>query len=142
MRTVMLVGRTRCGKTTFCQALFDQDRREKKTQTVEILNTAIDTPGEYLENRRFYRALLVTSIEAEVIILMQACTDETSIFPPMFASMFSDKPVFGVVSKADLGNADAVARAREILVAAGADPVFAVDSLTAAGIDEARKFLG
>lgn len=141
MRTIMLVGRTHCGKTTFCQALFEKERREKKTQTVEILDGAIDTPGEYFENRRLYRALMVTSIEAEVIVLMQDCTDAESMFPPLFATMFSGKPVLGVVSKVDLGDPDKVARAREILAAAGADPVFTVCSLDGEGITGVRAAL-
>lgn len=141
MRTVMVAGRTGCGKTTFCQALAGLEHAVRKTQAVEILNAAIDTPGEYLENRRFYKALLVTSIEAEVIILMQDCTDPESMFPPAFASMFSGKPVIGVVSKIDLGTPDSAERAADILGCAGADPVFRVDSIGGAGVDAVRSLL-
>lgn len=141
MKTVMLVGRTECGKTTFCQALNDRERCGQKTQAVEVMGAIIDTPGEYLENRRYYKALLVSSVEAEVIVLIQDCTDTESIFPPSFATMFAEKPVFGVISKIDLGSQELIDRAEEILMQAGADPIFHVNGLTGQGTDEIRREL-
>ena len=46
MKRVMMMGRVSCGKTTLCQYLLGQELRYHKTQTVQILGDAIDTPGE------------------------------------------------------------------------------------------------
>lgn len=141
MRSVMLVGKTRCGKTSLGQALAGQALSDKKTQAIEILHAAIDTPGEYLENRRFHRALMVSAVEAGVIVFMQDCTDEDSMFAPGFASMFMGKPVLGVVSKIDKGSPAEQARAAAILREAGAEAVYPVSSLTGEGLDALRSAL-
>ena len=59
-------------KTTLCQRLFQKELQYQKTQSIELVGgTAIDTPGEYVENRAFYRALVVSGVEADVILLLQ-----------------------------------------------------------------------
>ena len=37
--------------------------------------SAIDTPGEYLENRGMYKALVVRGVEGDVIVFVQDATD-------------------------------------------------------------------
>lgn len=137
----MLVGKTQCGKTTFCRRLFGQDGDAPKTQAIEIIAAAIDTPGEYLENPRFHRALLVSSVEVETILFMQDCADPASIFPPAFAAMFPGKPVYGVVSKIDLGTAKQAAEAEERLRQAGATRVFRISCRTGEGMADIRAAL-
>lgn len=141
MKTVMLVGRTQCGKTTFCRRLLGLGGEAPKTQAIEILATAVDTPGEYLENPRFYRALLVSSVEAETILFMQDCTEPASIFPPAFAAMFPGKTVYGVVSKIDLGTAEQAATAEDRLRQAGATRVFRASGRTGEGMAGIRTAL-
>ena len=70
MKKIMVIGRVGCGKTTLCQRLFQKELQYQKTQSIELVGgTAIDTPGEYVENRAFYRALVVSGVEADVILL-------------------------------------------------------------------------
>lgn len=76
MKKIMLVGHTGAGKTTFRQAIYGQAMEYQKTQAVEVVNSTIDTPGEYLENRNLYRALIVTAADADLMVLLQDCTDE------------------------------------------------------------------
>ena len=85
---VMLLGKIGCGKTTLTQRLNEQDVVYAKTQAVSYENNIIDTPGEYIENKFFFRALLVTAAEAEKIIFVQSADDEGNFFPPNFKSMF------------------------------------------------------
>lgn len=139
MKRFMLVGQTRCGKTSLCQALYDMPLEDRKTQAVELFAAAIDTPGEYLENRRFYRALLMSAVEADAVVLMQDCTDDTSMFAPGFASMFSGKPVIGIVSKIDLGTPEQIAASRQILEDAGCATILQVSSVTGEGLDAVRS---
>ena len=142
MKKVMLIGRTSCGKTTFCQALYNMELKYKKTQMVEVIHNAIDTPGEYVENRSLYRALVVTSADADAILLVQDCSHLQTLFAPAFATMFNSKPVVGMVSKIDLApDEQTVQAAEECLRLAGADPIFKISSVTGQGIDELRTYL-
>ncbi|MEG2421572.1 MAG: EutP/PduV family microcompartment system protein [Oscillospiraceae bacterium] len=142
MKKIMLVGRTGAGKTSFCQAIHDEDLRYQKTQAVQILNGAIDTPGEYLENRALYRALIVTAADAEMVVLMQDCTDEQCYFAPGVAAMFN-KPAVGAVTKIDLAkNEDAILRAEQQLALAGCARIFRISNRDKSGIPDMKTYLG
>ncbi|MFA6808101.1 MAG: EutP/PduV family microcompartment system protein [Eubacteriales bacterium] len=142
MKKIMLIGKTGCGKTSFCQAVNDCELKYKKTQAIEIVNNAIDTPGEYLECKIYFKALVVTAVEADIIILLQACTDEQSLFPPGFVSMFS-KPVIGIVTKVDLATDESqVETAENYLTLAGVGEIFRVSNTSKTGINEIRDYIG
>ena len=142
MKKIMLVGRTGAGKTTFCQAIYGEELRYQKTQAVEIIHGAIDTPGEYLENRRLYRALIVTAAEADLMVLLQDCTDGQCWFAPEFAGMFG-KPAIGLVTKTDLAADEQALRvAEEKLLLAGCQRIFHISSKENTGIDEVKAYIG
>lgn len=137
----MAVGRVSAGKTTLCQHLEKLPAEYKKTQTAEMVGRSIDTPGEYLEHRGFYRALVVLSVEAEIILLLQSCTDPRLSFPPGISAMFSH-PVVGVITKIDLAETkEQIETARRHLMEAGARHIFLVSSMTGEGIEALREFL-
>jgi len=139
---IMLVGRIGTGKTSFKQAIQNESLSYKKTQAIEFFDDFIDTPGEYAENRSYYRALIVTSAEADLVILFQDCVEKTLWFAPDFSSMFGDKPVIGIVTKIDIAeekeNIDA---AYNSLLQAGCSPVFMVSNSIGTGIDQVKKYL-
>ncbi|MGM1045459.1 ethanolamine utilization protein EutP [Paenibacillus uliginis N3/975] len=141
MRKIIFAGSTGSGKTTLCQRLHGQEIAYKKTQAVENFEQAIDTPGECIENRYLYKMLLVTSVDADVIGLVQDCTKEESYFPPAFATMFA-KPVIGIVTKVELAKTDKdIAEARSFLQAAGVERIFEVSSVQHVGVDELQAYL-
>lgn len=141
MRKVMFIGRTGTGKTTLTQALNNEKIEYKKTQSLEFSDFIIDTPGEYIENKAYYNALIVTSADADVIALLQDATTEQSIFPPGFGSIFA-KPVIGVITKINkVENEDELEKSKEFLKLASCEKIFLVDSLENKGIDELREFL-
>lgn len=125
MKKVMLVGKTGCGKTTLSQRMLGLEVQYRKTQAIEVLGGAIlDTPGEYLEQRGFYKALIVTAVQADVIVLVQDATDAQNAFSPGMAGMFP-RPVLGVVTKSDrCGDPAQLAQAEALLRLAGARAVF------------------
>ena len=142
MKKIMLVGRTGAGKTTFCQALYGRELSYQKTQAVEVNNGTIDTPGEFVENRRLYRALIVTSAEADLMVLLQDCTDDQCWFAPEFAGMFG-KPAIGLVTKTDLAaDEQSLRRAEEKLALAGCRKIFHISSKEHTGIDEVKAYIG
>ncbi len=141
MKNVIFMGKTGSGKTTLCQKLDELELKYKKTQSVEIYNNAIDTPGEYMENRSLYNALITTSVDAKVIAIVYDCTQEENYIAPGFASMFC-KEVIGIITK--INNADSendINIAQERLEMAGVNKIFKVDTIDNIGIEELLKYL-
>lgn len=141
MKKIMLIGETGCGKTSLTQALNNERVEYKKTQALEFNNLVIDTPGEYIENRNYYNAIIASSVDADVIALIQPCNKELSIFPPAFGSIFA-KPVIGIISKIDLCEKEEDLIASEkYLKESGAEVVFQISSTKNIGIENIKKYL-
>ena len=136
----MMIGRSGCGKTTLCQVLDQQQLAYKKTQAVELIGDAIDTPGEYLERRSLYSALMVTAADADLVLILQDATDEECRFAPAMGSMFQ-KPLLGVITKTDLAAPEQLEKARTMLELAGASPIFCISNYTKQGIPELKTYL-
>jgi len=141
MKRFMVIGRINSGKTTLCRCLAELPQMEKKTQTAEVVGQCIDTPGEYLEHRGFYRALSVMSMDVDVVLLLQSCTDSRLSFAPGLSNMFAP-PIFGVVTKIDEApSREAVEYICEQLRQAGAEYVFYVSSVSGEGIQGLKDAL-
>lgn len=136
MGRVIFMGRTGSGKTTLCQKLDELDVRYKKTQAIEFYKNAIDTPGEYLENRQFYRALIMSSVDAKLIAILADPTKKDNYIPPAFTGTFA-KEVIGIVTKTDLVSCrEEIERVRKELREAGIQTIFEIDTLKEIGIEE------
>ncbi|SNS12698.1 ethanolamine utilization protein EutP [Anaerovirgula multivorans] len=138
MKKIILIGRSGNGKTSLSQKLNQQELSYKKTQTMEFSNHVLDTPGEYIENRRYYHAIISASVDCDVIGLLQAANECDCIFPPGFGSFFN-KSVIGIITKIDLEKDTSVVE--KILYAAGAQRIFKVSSVTAEGLKEIKTYL-
>ena len=138
MKKTMLIGRTGCGKTTLTQKLMDEEVKYKKTQAVTYKSKIIDTPGEYVENKMYYKSLLVLSSDAKIIILVQSAVDGATLFPPKFSTMFPKKEVIGIITKVDLAEAD-IERSKRFLVDAGATEVFTIGLNDEEGLEVIKK---
>ena len=140
MKKIMLIGRTSCGKTTLTQKLMNEEVKYKKTQAVTYKSKIIDTPGEYVENKMYYKSLLVLSSDAKIIILVQSAVDGATLFPPKFSTMFPKKEVIGIITKVDLAEAD-IERSKRFLVDAGATEVFTIGLNDEEGLEVIKKRL-
>lgn len=141
MKKVMFIGSSGSGKTTLYQRLEHDNIEYDKTQVIEFHKNVIDTPGEYLENRGFYSALHVTSMEVDVVALIMDCKCRQSAFPPGFARMFT-KPIIGIVTKTDLILDDENDRyAEETLRQSGVNEIFKISSLKNHNIEALKEYL-
>ncbi len=136
---VMLIGRTGCGKTTLAQILNDEVIEYRKTQMILYEGEIIDTPGEYLENRNYYRALSVASGDVDIIFMLQSAVDKESLYPPNFTEMFHGKTIYGIITKTDLNSN--IERASKFLKYSGVEKIYAINSSEKANIKEIRKLL-
>ncbi|MDK2799549.1 MAG: ethanolamine utilization protein EutP [Clostridiales bacterium] len=139
MKKIILIGRTGSGKTTLMQAINNLSKEYKKTQAIEYFDSVLDTPGEYIENKRYYNALIVSSYDCDVIGLVHDCTDEECIFPPNFAFIFA-KPVIGIITKIDCANRN-IHWSENCLKRAGAGNIFEISAMNGTGLNELKVFL-
>lgn len=138
MKKFMVIGRSGSGKTTLIQNLLYGEEDVHKTQSIERMENLIDTPGEYIENPRLYRAVLLTSYDVDTVILVMDCEEHSSIFPPEFASVFN-REVIGVVTKMDKPAGGE--RARAFLEKAGAEKIFYTSCKAPSNLEELKKFI-
>lgn len=139
MKKMMLIGESGVGKTTLIRVLSGDDFSTRKTQAVEFCGQFIDTPGEFLENRRFYPALITSSADCDVVAMVQDPTRISSLFPPQFATIFSRK-VVGVITKTDVEDAN-VRRAERFLENAGAKKIIKVSAKSGDGLEMLQEML-
>ena len=112
-----------------------------KTQAVEFHDTIIDTPGEFLQHRRYYNALNVTGADADVIGLLVAASNQMQTFPQGFSSLFNQE-VIGIVTKIDMADKEEqIEKARRQLKAAGAKEIFEISATENEGIDRLQAYL-
>ena len=140
MKKIMLIGSVGCGKTTLTQRLKGSELTYKKTQAIQFHTDIIDTPGEFIQHRNLYSALITTAINAKVIVLMASALEKKQIFSPQFASAFN-KPCIGLVTKIDLANEAQIEWTMKQLQLAGASTVFPISAVTGFGVEEVIDYL-
>ena len=140
MKKIIFMGKTGCGKTTLCQKLDQLELKYRKTQSIDLYTDAIDTPGEYIENRGFYNALIVAASDAKTIGVVYDATQERNYIAPGLASRFP-KEVIGIITKINLATETQIDYASEMLGMIGVNKIFKVDTIDNVGIDELFKYL-
>lgn len=139
MKKTMLMGETRAGKACLIRALSGGSLPCARALAVEYQGEFINTPGEFLENRRFYSALITAAVDCEILLLVQDSTRRSSLFPPQFAAMFN-RTVIGVAAKIDPPTARPEL-AERFLRSAGARECVRVSAKTGEGIAELRNLI-
>ena len=139
-KKIILIGQTGSGKTTLIQRIEEQQLIYRKTQTIFHYTNFIDTPGEYLEHRNYYKALIISSYDADVIGFVQSSNSEDVWLPPMFSSVFT-KETIGIVTKIDLANEEQIDNAKKLLKLSGVTRIFCVSAITNVGIEEITRYI-
>lgn len=141
MKRTMLIGAIGCGKTTLIQRLEHEEIKYNKTQAIEFSSNFIDTPGEYIEHHNMESSLRVTSMRAEMVVLMQSAIDKRLVFPAGFCTMFN-KPTLGLITKIDKVTDPAdIKYSKDLLLSAGVKEVIPISAVTGENIDQVRQAL-
>lgn len=131
-----MVGKSGSGKTTLIQSFQGREVVYRKTQAITFDGVFVDSPGEFLENRRFLPALLTSAARCNVVALVQDSTAKNSSFSPGFATLFN-KRVIGVVTKTDK-NGSCVERAEEFLCKAGVTEIIRTSAVEKTGLNSLK----
>lgn len=140
MKRAMLIGPIGCGKTTLMQRLKSEQIKYNKTQTIEFSADFIDTPGEYLEHHNMESRLRVTSIDADIVVLLQSATDRRLVFPTGICTMFS-KPTLGLITKIDQAVAADIEYSKKMLLNAGVKKIIPISAISGKNIDKVQQAL-
>lgn len=133
MQRMMIIGSVGSGKSSLVTALLNEKEPARKTQALEYRDWIIDTPGEYSENPMYYRSLMATALEADLLVLIQDATRDRSYFPPGFSQGFPI-PSIGVITKMDHPEADFDRAAAFLREALPDGKIFPTSSVTREGI--------
>lgn len=140
MKKIIVAGNVASGKSTLCRYLNGEKLEYRKTQSVEVVGSMIDTPGEYFQQRRYLRALISCAADTEIMIFVLDPTQEQSCLRTGLASTFL-MDVIGVITKADIATPEQIERGKELLRLAGTEKIFTVSAMTGEGMDELKEYL-
>jgi ethanolamine utilization protein EutP len=138
----VLVGAVQCGKTALMQALLGDKGKVLKTQAAIFHDGhVIDTPGEFIDRRSYYGALLSTIVDVSTIVYLQPANSVGFDLPAGLLHVYPNKRVIGVISKIDLPDADVATVSRVLSDNAIPMPHFAISVVTGSGVAELRDYL-
>jgi len=137
MRRIMLLGERGAGRRSLARALGHAPAFMPQPMAVEFAGRFVIPPPEFLENRRFYRALITVSVDCSTLLFVQDATRCTSAFPPGFARIFN-RHVAGIITKTDMPEAS-IERATRFLENAGLKNIYTLSALSGEGLDTLRQ---
>ncbi len=134
MKRLMLIGPSQCGKTSLTQVLRGETLRYQKTQAIVWTPAAIDTPG--ISGKPLpVQCTAHQRLRGRCHRAGTKCRCAWSPFSPGFTAPMN-RPVIGVITKADLAAPSRLQQVRTWLEAAGAGHIFITSALTGDGLDD------
>lgn len=139
-KRIMVIGPSRCGKTTLVNALNDYDGPLRRTPDLIYGKNTIDVPGSYLENTWMYKHIIAASQDASHVLILVDQSNCTEIYSHGFAKSFRC-PVIGVITKCDLMPENEEKSLRQLKNIGVTEPYFHISFKVATGIDALKKYL-
>ena len=139
-KRVMILGPSRCGKTSLARKLDDDERPIKRTPDMIYGKNTIDCPGSYIENTDHYRHLIAASQDASCVLMMIDQSKPAHVYSPKFAGAFT-KPVIGVIAKSDLNPENRETCRHQLELAGITGKIFEVSVHENKGVDELKDYL-
>lgn len=136
----MVIGPSRCGKTTLVNTLNDYDGPLKRTPDLIYGKITIDVPGSYIENASMYKHIIAASQDASHVLILVDQSNCTEIYSHGFAKSFRC-PVIGVISKCDLAFENEERCVRQLKNIGVEEPYFHISIPMGTGIGALKKYL-
>ena len=139
-KRVMVIGPTRCGKTTLVNALNDYDGPLRKTQDMIYGVNTIDVPGSYIENPWMYKHLIAAAQDASHVLILVDQSRCGNMYSPGFAKAFRC-PVIGVITKIDLMPENEELCLRQLANIGVSEPYYKISASSGVGILALKEYL-
>ena len=139
-KRVMVIGPSRCGKTTLVRALEEDSRPLRRTPDLIYGKRTMDCPGSYVENADMYKHLIAASQDASHVLILVDQSRPIDIYSPNFARVFT-KPVIGVITKVDLMPENEESCLRQMRLIGVEEPIFRVSVPEGIGIEALKQYL-
>ncbi|MEW8994980.1 EutP/PduV family microcompartment system protein [Clostridium sp.] len=139
-KRIMVIGPSRCGKTTLVNALNDYDGPLKRTPDLIYGKNTIDVPSAYLENSWMYKHIIAAAQDASHVLILVDQSNCNEIYSHGFAKSFRC-PVIGVITKCDLIPENEEKCLRQLKNIGVSEPYFNISFPMGTGIDALKKYL-
>jgi ethanolamine utilization protein EutP len=139
-KRIMVIGPSRCGKTTLVNALNDYDGPLKRTPDLIYGKNTIDVPSAYLEISWMYKHIIAAAQDASHVLILVDQSNCNEIYSHGFAKSFRC-PVIGVITKCDLIPENEEKCLRQLKNIGVSEPYFNISFPMATGIDALKKYL-
>ncbi len=139
-KRIMVIGPSRCGKTTLVNALNNYDGKLRRTQDMIYGPNTIDVPGSYIENTWMYKHIIAAAQDASHVLILVDQSRCTEVYSHGFAKAFRC-PVIGVITKSDLMPENEELCLRQLKMIGVTEPYFHISFPTGTGIDALKEYL-
>jgi len=139
-KRIMVIGPSRCGKTTLVNALNNYDGPLKRTPDMIYGKNTIDVPGSYIENSWMYKHVIAAAQDASHVLILVDQSNCNEIYSHGFAKSFRC-PVIGVITKCDLIPENEEKCLRQLKNIGVSEPYFNISFPMGTGIDALKKYL-
>jgi ethanolamine utilization protein EutP len=139
-KRIMVIGPSRCGKTSLVNALNDYDGPLRRTPDLIYGKNTIDVPGSYIENAWMYKHIIAAAQDASYVLILIDQSNCTEIYSHGFAKSFRC-PVVGVITKCDLMPENEEKCRRQLKNIGVLEPYFHISFKVGTGIDALKKYL-
>ena len=139
-KRVMVIGPTKCGKTTLINILNDYDGPLRKTQDIIYGKNTIDVPGSYIENPWMYKHLIAAAQDASHVLILVDQSRYANVYSPGFAKAFRC-PIIGVITKIDLMAENEDFCLRQLAQIGVSEPYYKISVPSGIGIVALKEYL-
>ncbi|CDG02460.1 Putative GTP-binding protein [Clostridium chauvoei JF4335] len=136
----MVIGPSRCGKTTLVNELNNYHGELRRTQDMIYGENTIDVPGSYIENSWMYKHIIAAAQDASHVLILVDQSKCTDVYSHGFAKSFRC-PVIGVITKCDLMPENEENCLRQLKMIGVSEPYFHISFSNRNGIDALKKYL-
>lgn len=136
----MVIGPSRCGKTTLVNELNNYHGELKRTQDMIYGKNTIDVPGSYIENSWMYKHIIAAAQDASHVLILIDQSRCTDVYPHGFAKSFRC-PVIGVITKCELMPENKESCLRQFKTIGISEPYFHISFCNRTGIDDLKEYL-
>ncbi|QSX05618.1 50S ribosome-binding GTPase [Sedimentibacter sp. zth1] len=139
-KRIMIIGPSRCGKTTLANFLNDKEAIARRTADIIYGKNTIDVPGAYIENSWMYKHIIAIAQDASHVLILIDQSGNREVYSPGFAKLFNC-PVIGVIIKTDLMPKNRENCIKQLKRIGVSEPYFFINNINQEGIESLKRYI-